>query len=67
MLIGSVVAKRCTTAPDGPGSVDVVAPLDTTCQSAGAVTVTVNRAFRSGWSKQAKSLLASAVSNWEYR
>ncbi len=43
------------------------APFETTCQSAGAVTVTLNRALRSGWSKQAYSRLASAVSNCEYR
>ena len=41
------------------------APLDTTSQCAGAVTVMSNVAFRSGWSKHANILLASAVSNCE--
>ena len=42
------------------------APLETTCQPAGAVTVNRNVALRSGWSKQAYMRWASAVSNWLY-
>ncbi|PQM47738.1 hypothetical protein C1Y40_02052 [Mycobacterium talmoniae] len=62
MLIFGVVAKVCT-----PSSALTVAPLETTCQCGGAVTVMSKVALRSGWSKQANIRLASAVSNWEYR
>lgn len=40
-----------------------VAALLSTVQSAGAVIVKVNEAFRSGWSKTAKTRLASATAN----
>ena len=60
MLIRGVVANVCT-----PPSTVVVAPLEMTCQWAGAVTDTSKVAFRSGWSKHANIRLASAVSNWE--
>ena len=41
-----------------------VGELDTTSQSAGATTVKVNVALRSGCSKQAYMRRASAISNW---
>ncbi|SHW11214.1 Uncharacterised protein [Mycobacteroides abscessus subsp. abscessus] len=62
MLIFGVVAKVCT-----PSATDSAAPLEITCQWAGAVTVTSKAALRSGWSKHANIRLASAVSNCEYR
>jgi hypothetical protein len=39
--------------------------LEMTCQCCGAVTVNVNVALRSGWSKTVKTLRASATSNCE--
>ena len=59
-------ANRCTTPPPSTGD-SSARVLETTTQSSGAVTVSVYRALRSGWSKQANTRLASAVSNWEYR
>src|SRR6478609_5360450 len=51
----------------GAAPAETVAPLEITCQWAGAVTLTSKVALRSGWSKQANMRLASAVSNCEYR
>src|SRR5207248_11672166 len=62
-----VVPNRTTLPPAAAGSALTTRALEMTSQSAGAVTVRVNSAFRSGWSKQAYTRLASAVSNWEYR
>ena len=50
---------RRVTAPR-TASTDVTGSLDRTVQCSGASTVSVNTAFRSGWSKQGKSWLASA-------
>ncbi len=60
----SVVANRCTTPPVGAGD-SSARVLVTTTQFSGAVTVSVYRALRSGWSKHANTRLASAVSNCE--
>ena len=62
---GGVVAKRTTWAPPMPSCRSTARPLETTSQPYGAVTVSVNGALRSGWSKQAYIRLASAVSNCE--
>ena len=60
----SVGAKRWTTPPPSAGD-SSASVLATTTHFSGAVTVSVYLALRSGWSKQAKTRLASAVSNWE--
>ena len=60
----AVVANACRLAPCSASVTASVAPLVMTCQLAGAVTVAVIVALRSGWSKQANIRLASAVSNW---
>jgi hypothetical protein len=59
-----VVANPCRFAPCSTSATPSIAPFETTCQLAGAVTVIVIVALRSGWSKQANIRLASAVSNW---
>ena len=48
-----------------PCTLVVWAPFEMTFQSAGVVTAMSYVALRSGWSKQANTRLASAVSNWE--
>src|SRR6478735_10540781 len=66
VLIRGVVAKvRTLSLPDGSSC--TAAPLEMTCQCAGAVTLTSKVAFKSGWSKHANIRLASAVSNCEYK
>ena len=59
VLIGSVSANRVVTRRPAV-SADAAAPLATTDQPAGDVSVRRTRALRSGWSKQGKSWLASA-------
>ena len=60
-LVGCEVHQLASRA--GPASMVRPPVLETTCQSNGAVTCTVNVALRSGWSKQANIRLASAGSN----
>ena len=59
--------RRCAACASPSPCTCPVAPLEMTSQCGGAVTVTSNVAFRSGWSKHANIRLASAVSNCEYR
>ena len=58
MEIGAVSAKRQRTAAPA-GSRAATAPLGSTVHPAGAVSRQRKRAFRSGWSKQGNSRLAS--------
>ena len=59
-----LVGSKCTSwEPPTPASIVRPPVLETTCQSKGAVTCSVNVALRSGWSKQANIRLASAGSN----
>ena len=56
-----------TSPSAGATSETSASELETTVHAPGAVTSIEYVAFRSGWSKQANTRLASAVSNWEYR
>src|SRR5436305_594663 len=60
--IGGVGEKCQRPSAEASGAL-----FEMTCQSAGAVTLSSNRAFRSGWSKQVYIWCASLVSNCECR
>ncbi len=61
------MGSKVQVVTPGPDSFrDPACPV-TTSQWAGAVTVKVKLAFRSGCSNTAKTRRASATSNWEYR
>ena len=65
VLIFADGAKCTTLLPaTSPGSSRSISALETTFQCAGTVARQVNTDLRSGWSKQAKTRCASAVSNW---
>ncbi len=55
---------KCTVVAGPAGSVRSTGMFEMTRQWLGAVTCQVNSALRSGWSKQAYTRWASAVSNW---
>ena len=57
-------AKRHVAVPSPAGSGCGVGEFDTTCQWAGAVTVKVKRALRSGCSKTGYIRRLSGTSNW---
>jgi hypothetical protein len=65
--IGRVLANRQVAAAPGSASRPVSAPLLSTVQCAGAVTVMSNGALRSGCSKQVNTRRASAGSYCVYR
>ena len=57
-------AKRQVAVPSPAGSGCGVGELETTCQCAGAVTVKVKRALRSGCSNTGYIRRLSGTSNW---
>ncbi len=62
--ITGVVRKRMVRTPIAASAAAATALLEIAFHSAGTVTVRVNVALRSGWSKQAYIRCASYVSNW---